>query len=610
MDLSLFHFLRPYWLLMIPFWLAVSWFLLRKQSPQRLWEDICDTRLIPFMVTGNQQHSRKNWLFPLLVVWGIVISIALAGPTWKQRPVPVWQPQIPLIILFDVSRSMDATDLKPDRLRRARYKLQDLFKARRGTPMALVAFSAQPFVLAPLSNDIDTLDHLATSLATDLVPVQGSRLDRAMDKAKSMIQQSGFQNGDILLITDEHRPSSQAMQSAASIAKAGLQLSVLSVGSPEGAPIPGKEGFIRDASGQMILTRPNDDFLQQLASTGNGRFVSLSANDSDIQTLVAGFHRPDRDDSTLSDLSINQWYDYGPWLIPPLLLLAALVFRRGLVFMIPLLLMPYPRAEAMEWEDLWQNANQRGYQAFEQGDYEAASDRFSDSRWRSSALYRAGDFEQALEALGEPVHADDWYNQANMLARSGRIPEALAAYDRALELEPGHEDAQYNKSLLEQQQDQDQDQDQQSKQNQDKDQPPSSDQNQQKSDQKDNQNSAQDDQGAENSEDGESSEDRQAQDPGQQPQQDQDAQSDQASEPKESDIESNTASEDDTPAQADQNNELADQGKPMGQTDSNEEQAADEAWLRQIPDDPASLMQRMFQYEAMKNRYQSEKEAW
>jgi len=596
MDLSLFHFLRPAWLLLIPLWLAGTWFSLRNKSPHRLWEDICDERLIPFMVTGNQQHSRKSWLFPLLAIWGVVISITLAGPTWKQRPVPVWQPQIPLIILFDVSSSMDATDLKPNRLRRARYKLQDLFKARRGTPMALVAFSAQPFVLAPLSSDIDTLDHLAASLATDLVPVQGSRLDRALDKARTMAQQSGFENGDILLITDEHRPSSQAMQSALSIAKAGLQLSVLSVGSPEGAPIPGKQGFIRDASGQIILTRPNNAFLQQLAKTGNGQWVGLSADASDIQTLIAGFHRPDRDGSKLSDLSINQWYDYGPWLIPPLLLLAALVFRRGLVFMVPLLLMPYPRAEAMDWEDLWQNANQRGYQAFEQGDYEAASGHFNDSRWRSSALYRAGDYEQALEALGKPENADDWYNQANMLARSGRIPEAIAAYDKALELEPEHEDAQYNKSLLQQQ-----NQEQPSGQDKDKD-PPSSDQNQQKSDQEE--------QTSETSKNGEPSEDQQTQDSGQKSDQDQDALSEQPTTPKEPDVEPGSTSEDEVPAQAEQNQEAIDQGKPMGQTDINEEQAADEAWLRQIPDDPASLMQRMFQYEAMKNRYRSEKEAW
>jgi len=605
MDLSLFHFLRPYWLLLIPLWLSASWFLLRKQSPQRLWEDICDARLIPFMVTDHQQRSRKNWLFPLLAIWGIVISIALAGPTWKQRPVPVWQPQIPLIILFDVSRSMDATDLQPNRLRRARYKLQDLFKARRGTPMALVAFSAQPFVLAPLSNDIDTLDHLAASLATDLVPVQGSRLDRALDKAREMIVQSGFTRGDILLITDEHRPSSQAMQSSAKIAEAGLQLSVLSVGSPEGAPIPGKEGFIRDASGQMILTRPNEDFLQQLASTGNGQFIDLSTDDRDIKTLMSGFYRPDMEGSQLSDLSINQWYDYGPWLIPPLLLLAAFAFRRGLVFMVPLLLMPYPRAEALEWKDLWQNSNQQGYQAYEQGNYEAASRRFSDPRWRSSALYRAGDYEQALNALGEPVHADDWYNHANMLAQMGRISEAIAAYDRALELEPQHEDAQYNKSLLEQQQEQQQpDQNK----NQDKDQQQSSDENQQESEQDEGQSSAENDQSAENSKDGELSEEQQPQESDQQSEQDQDSQAEQTDKPEEP--EQGATSEDENPVQIDQNEESTDQGKAMGQSDANEEQAADEAWLRQIPDDPASLMQRMFQYEAMKNRYRSEKEAW
>jgi Ca-activated chloride channel family protein len=531
------------------------------------------------------------------------MSLALAGPTWKQKPVPVWQPQVPLVILFDVSRSMDATDLKPDRIRRARYKLQDLFQARRGTPMALVAFSAQPFVLAPLSNDIDTLNHLAASLATDLVPVQGSRLDRALEKARTMIQQSGFQDGDILLLTDDHRASNPALQQAMSIAESGLRLSVLSVGSAEGAPIPGKEGFIRNATGQMILTSPNEDFHQQLARTGNGQWVRMSTNNQDIQTLAAGFHRPNMDNAQLSDLSINQWYDYGPWLLPPLLLLAALMFRRGLVFIVPLLIMPYPPAQAMEWNELWQNPNQRGYEAFQQGDFDEASNHFNDSRWRASALYRAGQYEQALKALGEPVTADDWYNQANMLAKTGRIPEAIAAYDQALELKPDHEDARYNKSLLEQQQEQ-----QQTEQNQDQEQQQSSNENQQQSDQNEGESSTEDEQSAQNSKDDESPEDQQARESGEPSEQEQDSQSDESAKPEES--EPGATAKDEIPMQADQNKESTDQGSSMGQSAINEEQAADEAWLRQIPDDPASLMQRMFQYEAMKNRYRSEKEAW
>ena len=638
MDLSLFHFLRPEWLLVIPVWLLISWLLVRKATPQRLWENICDSKLIPFVVTHADHNHRGRWLLTLLSLWGIVISLALAGPTWKQRPVPVWQPQVPLVVLFDVSQSMDASDLKPNRLKRARYKLQDLFKARQGSPVALVAFSSHPFVLVPLSNDSDTLNHLAGSLATDLVPVQGSRIDRALEKAGEMIHNTGFPKGDVLLITDEQRSSEQAIKAAASLADEGIHLSVLAVGSQSGAPIPSANGFIRDASGNMILTHPNEDFLKELARLGKGHYVRLSSDDSDIKTLVEGFYRPDMNTTAKSEQHISQWYEYGPWLIPPLLLLTALGFRRGLLFMLPLLVLPMPRANAFEWNDLWKNPDQQGYQAFEQGQYGQASEHFHDPRWRSSALYKAGDYKAALKAQGTPETADDWYNRGNMLARSGNITQALQAYDKALELNPDHADARYNKSLLEKQQQQQQRQ-QNQKPDQNQDQGKNQDNNQQGKNQKqgsqgkqpqndnskgqnskqeaDQNNSTEQNQANNKNrpENNASNTDERNNKSGQSKQADQERQKGQSEEQKQANTEQQQMQSEEhkiTPEAStseDQGQETQDKAAAT-QDNKTRQQAADEAWLRQIPNDPASLMQRMFQYEALKHHYSSEKETW
>jgi Ca-activated chloride channel homolog len=634
MDLSLFHFLRPEWLLIIPAWLLISWLLVRTGAPQRLWENICDSRLIPFVVTHADRQHHRYWLLTLLSLWGIVISLALAGPTWKQKPVPVWQPQLPLVVLFDVSQSMDATDLKPNRLKRARYKLQDLFRARQGSPVALVAFSSHPFVLVPLSNDSDTLNHLAGSLATDLVPVQGSRIDRALEKAGEMIHNTGFPKGDVLLITDEQRSSQQAIKAASSLADEGIHLSVLAVGSKSGAPIPSANGFVRDTSGNMVLTHPNEDFLKELARLGKGRYAQLSSDDSDIQSLIAGFYRPDMNTTAKSEQHITQWYEYGPWLIPPLLLLTALGFRRGLLFMLPLLVLPIPRANAFEWNDLWKSPDQQGYQAFEQGQYGQASEHFHDSRWRSSALYKAGDYNEALKAQGTPETADDWYNRGNMLARSGNIAKALEAYNKALELNPEHEDARYNKSLLEKQQQQqnqkpnqnqgqgkNQDKNQQGKdqkqgsqgnqsQNKDNKSQESKQENKQKNTASQNQANNKDKSGdnasntdKKNNESGQSEQADQQKKQNQADRQDQ-SQTDQQQMPPEENKQKPRDSSPGDKGEQTQDNALASQDDKMRQ------QAADEAWLRQIPNDPASLMQRMFQYEALKHHYRSEKETW
>jgi Ca-activated chloride channel family protein len=147
----------------------------------------------------------------------------------------------------------------------------------------------------------------------------------------------------------------------------------------------------------------------------------------------------------------EQWQDRGPWLLLALLPLLALAFRRGWLLLLPLVMLPlWPRpAAATTWSDLWQRPDQQAAQALRQGQPKQAMQLAKDPAWRGAAAYRAGDFAAAAQALQGAPGADAQYNRGNALAKAGNYQEALAAYDRALKLDPAHADAKANRQAVE-----------------------------------------------------------------------------------------------------------------------------------------------------------------
>jgi Ca-activated chloride channel family protein len=447
--MSDFHFLRPEWFLALPVALGLLWLLWNRQLRSCSWQEICDPVLLPHLLLGRSQR-RANW--PLwLMLTGLLLSLtALAGPTWKKQPQPLLRQQSALVILLDLSRSMNAGDLKPSRLERARLKIKDILHQRREGQTALVAFAGDAFVVTPLTDDTHTIELLLNSLDPELMPVQGSHPTRAMDLGAELLQHAGLEKGILLLVTDEDRP--QAAETAAhELTQQGIELEILGVGTPEGAPIPlANGGFFKDARGNMVLPQLDETALRQLAAAGGGRYRRLSTDDSDFHYLLAAIdnHRLDQSKQETSRLG-DRWQEAGIWLLLPLALLAASAFRRGWLAIFALLLLLPPSAEALEWQDLWQRPDQQAHNAFESGDYEAAANRFENQRWKSSALYRSGDYDAALKVQPEAHSADDWYNRGNIMARSGKLPEALKAYDQALKLNPDDEDTKTNRKLVE-----------------------------------------------------------------------------------------------------------------------------------------------------------------
>ena len=451
-----FHWLRPAWLLAIPLVLLLAMVFARGRLSSDSWRNVIDPALMPYVLsrTPGRGIDHRWWLFAL---GGVLAVLALAGPAWQRIEQPVFRAEQALVVALDLSRSMDAEDISPSRVARARLKILDILARRRSGQTALVVYSSNAFTVTPLTTDTDTVAALVNSLSTDIMPSRGSNPAVAIQKSRQLLDQAGVGYGEVLLITDGSS-SAAAEKVARDLKSAGYSLSVLGVGTREGAPIPrASGGFVTDNRGKIAVPRLEESSLRALATAGGGRFAVLSADNRDLDVLLSG--EVTAASSSAESLATDQWREEGPWLLLLLLPIAALAFRRGWALLLLLFVVPLPRpAEAAIWDDLWQNRNQQAQKQLEAGNAEDAAALFEHPEWRAVARYRAQDYAGSAAEFAERGDPRSLYNLGNAMAMQGELDAAIDAYEQVLEMQPDNEDAAYNLELIKNFKDQQQEQ--------------------------------------------------------------------------------------------------------------------------------------------------------
>ncbi len=617
MSLELFHFLRPYWLLLLPVLMILIWLMAKRKLGSRSWEAICDQNLLPYMLIGSSSGTRR---LPVLLVGlcGLLAILSLAGPVWNKLPQPVFSNQVALVIALDLSRSMDANDISPSRVGRARFKIADILNQHGEGQVALLVYAGDAFTVTPLTDDVATIASQLSALTTGIMPVQGNRTDLALKKAEELLQGAGHSSGDILLVSDEiDLPRVESM--ARQVHQKGYRISVLGIGTAHGTPVMQDDGsFLKDSRGEIVIPVLDEKPMRQLAQLAGGNYRKMTLDDSDIKFLLGRFsHNANNQQGKASEFKTDVWQEQGPWLVVLLLPLAALAFRRGYLIILIILIMPFPdTAQAFDWDSLWLRADQRARQELDAGNSKAAAQLFADPAWKGAAQYKAGDYQASVESLKKTEDIEALYNKGNALARMGRYKEAIADYDKVLEQMPEHEDAKYNKALLEeelkkqqQQQQQQPKQDQKQgkdKNNENKDQQQQDREGQQQQDQKQNQDQEQDqkqDQNNKGKNQQQESKDQQQSDT---------KDSDQGMTPEQK---KKQEAEQSKPEQKESRQKAEKQQQQMADSNTeepNEEQQATEQWLRRIPDDPAGLLRRKFryQYQQRADQRDGEEKTW
>ena len=588
-----FHFLRPEWLWGFLPLVGLLILLGQKKAIGQLWESVCDAHLLPHVLVGTTGKGTNSPLILLGLGWTLAL-VGLAGPVWSQLPQPVFRAQSALVIVLDVSRSMDAQDITPSRLTRAKHKILDILQARKEGQTALVIFAGESFVVSPLTDDARTMKTLVQTLETNLLPVQGSRPDLALQRGNELLEQAGIPGGDLLLITDgEAEP--ETLQMMSQIGSKGRTISILGIGTENGAPIPETGGFIKDDSGVIIVPKLNPGSLQSAAQAVGGRYATVSLDDQDLDVVLPSVKRSTvSSDTTSNQRTTDIWREEGPWLVVILLAVALPAFRRGWVGMIIVFMLLPQISHAFSWDTVWERADQQGMKALEQNDPKTAAALFEQSDWKGIAQYRAGEYEKAAKAFSKIDSSDGHYNRGNALAKLGKYSEAMASYQAALTQQPDHDDAQHNLDLLKkmmenQQSESSQGQDSQSSdsssnsQQQEGGEKQSGKQNQeQKSEKKDQEGNKSQTASQNDANEGKESQKPQSQSPSQDSKDKMDS-SDMAK-----------PSTEEKAEEADSKKQMASAGQSEEERENEKSEQALQQWLRRIPDDPGGLLRRKF----------------
>jgi len=630
-----FHFLNPQWLLLIipvVALLSVSRF---SKNSSSAWQKVIEPQLLQHLLQSPEAPG-KPWLKLLSLAGALIAIVALANPAWDKKPQSVFQTPRALVLVLDLSASMNAADLAPTRLVRARLKIRDILERSIEGQTGLVVFAGDAFSVAPLTRDNETITSQLRVLEPRIMPVQGSRVDLGLEEAGKLLDQAGIPSGDILVIADGFQ-NTQTDIMTRKLHEQGHRISFMGVGTPEGAPISnGQGGVIRDRNNVPVLARLEEARFQKLAEAGGGRYVRIALNDSDIDYLL-GMPALSHDKQLTETLAEqNRWKQTGPYITLLLLPLAALAFRRGwlMTLLLAMVIIPLPNpAYAFSWQDLWKTPEQQASEALEQQRHEDALKLSANPDVLGSAYYKQQQYQQAYDQFKQSGGADADYNQGNALARMAKYKEAIEAYERALQQQPDMQDAIDNKAAIEEllkNQQQQQKQEQQSQQENEE----SSEQQEQQSADKDQQKDAQSDESdqaeQQPSDSGEQSQQQagsqqeeqqndasssnnefadaaEAMDTEQQAQQDNQPESDSEKEPAEP-SQAQQASPDEAETQP---SELTSALQQKAQPLNSEEQQAAEQWLRRIPDDPGGLLKRKFLYQyQQRNRKTSSQQAW
>lgn len=640
-----FHFVRPFWLLAIIVLFIVLSLLKKHRFHQSPWQKFLPPHLSGVLVEGasnSSAPSKQPWLDRIFLIKpffiGLLSIIALAGPAWEKLPQPVYQTERGSVLIMDMSYSMYATDIKPNRLTRARFKAIDLLNKIDDGDAGLIAYAGDAFVISPLTQDVKNIELLLPSLSPDIMPELGANPYAALTLAHEMLTNAGHLTGDIYWFTDDvdNEELSDIFEWSN---KFGHRLNILGVGSTNGAPIKLPSGeLLKDDKGAIVVPRLPTQKLQSLAARGQGNYQTISNDDSDIDNLISNFDALDNNKSEQqqSQQTGDQWQEQGAWLLLLVLPMALSYFRRGgAILILPLSSLPLlfllssslvsPVSYANEstgnnettsapsflqktWQDLWQTKDQQAQQQYNQENYQSAAQQFKNSQWQGSAHYKAGNYQEALDAFkqgDQANNADSLYNQGNALAKMKKYEQAIEAYEQALKKNPDLQDAKDNLEKLKQQQKQEQDKNEKSEGDKSKDDKSEDDASENKDDQQqkqdqDSQQKSQD----ENDKKGEQSSEDSNNDSQQKNEQQEQSQSENNKKENKDEDESKQKQE----QQANQDEESTEQGKEKTAAQIAAEQQAKETTqkhqqlLNKVTDDPYLLLRNKMQLEYKKRR--------
>lgn len=445
-----FHFLRPLWLLALVAAPLLVFLIGRRTDVRAQWQGMIAPHLLDHLLIekGAKRRFHPVHLTAALIA---IAALAAAGPTWQREKPPFVEDTAPLAIAIDLTETMNATDISPTRLERAKLKVQDILSMRKGARTALFAYAGTAHMVLPLTDDANLIKTYLAALSPGIMPVTGRDTGKALQVAEAALAGETVP-GTILFITDGvERTAFEAFAQY----KGRNDLMVLGIGTADGGPVKTADGqFLTDATGARVRAKLDVDALKALQSASSAQVATVTPDDGDVRWIV---RRIQTSFAQKTAEGLTRWYDAGWWLTIPIALLAAFWFRRGwtvrwAVYLIAIgTLLSGEKAEAADnsFADLWFTPDQQGQRAVDRGDFDGAAGDFTDPAWQGAALYRIGRYQDAIDAFAQGDTAESYYNQGNALMHLDKAEEAIAAYQQALKRRPDWPEAKQNLAVAE-----------------------------------------------------------------------------------------------------------------------------------------------------------------
>ncbi|MFZ2642214.1 MAG: VWA domain-containing protein [Verrucomicrobiia bacterium] len=483
--------LTALWLL--PALVAFFWFARRQR--RRALEQFAAPHLLP--VIAPTLNEQLGFVRAVLVTAAIVsLVLALASPRWGYQWQEVRRRGIDIFVALDVSRSMLAQDVRPNRLEQAKFAVRDLLKMAAGDRVGLIAFAGTTFISCPLTLDHAAVQLMLEDMAPDAIPVAGTDIAGVIKEATRGFSRSADRNRALIIITDGEATEGDAVSAAKTAANLGIKIFTIGIGTVSGELIPvpsegGSREFLKDREGRVVQTKLDEATLQEVALATRGYYVHASAGNFGLDTIYRNGIEPmaPKDFETQLMKRFEERFQWPLGLALLLLVIEALLRERrketqGFVSQAPVasrvsvillafllnssLFTFHSSLSAADITDPPPKLYNEGNTVYRQRQFDAAAKAYQqslvtkDTALQQRALYNLGNacYRQADPAeMADPKRAEELFKQA------------ITCYDSALALDPKDEDATFNKKLvtlrlkkLQDQQQQQQQQNQQQKQ--------------------------------------------------------------------------------------------------------------------------------------------------
>jgi len=326
-----FHFEQPLWLtgLLVP---ALVYLWLRATSPRHdteRYRGYADAHLLPFLLGIRELGSRRQ-LSRFLRWSGLwsLLAVAMAGPRWDYTDIQLFRPGNDLLILLDISESMNTTDVSTSRLTRARQEIDDILRENHNSRVGLIAFATLAHVISPLTEDTDSLHSLLPALTTNLTDLKGSRLTEALVRARELFSGEPAASGKhILLVTDGDFGDETYANVLAQLVQDGVRVHVLGIGSDHGGPVLTDTGApLRGPDGTPVVSRLDEAGLKRIAEKGNGIYVTADFDDKDTRAILSAVNKYSPA-AEATEQKTRVWNERFYWLVLAAMILIAPRYR-------------------------------------------------------------------------------------------------------------------------------------------------------------------------------------------------------------------------------------------------------------------------------------------